>query len=560
MTNPKGVRAVLYARYSTEKQSERSIDDQFHVCEEVARRHGLTVVDRFEDAARSGGTTKRPGYQRMLDAARGGDFDVIVAEDVSRLWRLMAEQAPRLAELRDLGVQVVTQDFDTRQESADILGAVNGAMSEHYRKEIGRRTRRGLEGCARAGTPTGGKAYGYIAARDSGTEQVEVHPEHATVVRRIYEDYANGMSPRAIAAALNGEGIPSPGSNRKRADSRQRPWMPSAIAGDASRGIGILNNEIYIGRVIYNRSHWIRSASDSSRRRCMENARSEWIVRTEERLRIVPQSLWNRVKRRQRARSETIGDRVRKGLQAAECCRPGRKPKYLFSGLIHCGCCGARYVIADRTHYACSTRVNGGPLACPSNIRIKRAVVESGLREGIQSDLLSPEILYEIERETRRGLKAHRRTARLDSKRVAAAEEEIGNLVEAIASGKLRGSQALAERLTSAEAGLAAMKKAAHAVKPQDIERLVALVMERYRAMVATLERSLPQADVEEARVHLRGMFGSIKVESDEREIRFVADLRDTHLALLKGVGGSANNVVAGARYGHTLMADSGTA
>ena len=104
------------------------------------------------------------------------------------------------------------------------------------------------------------------------------------------------------------------------------------------------------------------------------------------------------------------------------------------------------------------------------------------------------------------------------------------------------------------------MKTAAHAAKPQDIERLVALVMERYRAMVATLECSLPQADVEEARAHLRGMFGSIKVESDEREIRFVADLRDTHLALLKGVGGSANNVVAGARYGHTLMADSGTA
>src|SRR6516165_1163473 len=64
-----------------------------------------------------------------------GEFDVIVAEDVSRLWRLMAEQAPRLAELRDLGVQVVTRHFDTREESADTLGAVNGAMSEHYRKE-----------------------------------------------------------------------------------------------------------------------------------------------------------------------------------------------------------------------------------------------------------------------------------------------------------------------------------------------------------------------------------------------------------------------------------------
>ena len=73
--------------------------------------------------------------------------------------------------------------------------------------------------------------------------------------------------------------------------------------------------------------------------------------------------------------------------------------------------------------------------------------------------------------------------------------------------------------------------------------------MQRYRAMVATLERALPSSDIEEARSYMRGIFGSIKVESDEREIRFVADLRDTHLALLRGVGGSANNVVAGAGF-----------
>jgi site-specific DNA recombinase len=549
MSSRKVVRAVLYARYSTDKQSESSIDDQLCVCERLAGRHGFTVVDRFDDAALSGGTTKRQGYQRMLEAARRAEFDVIVAEDISRLWRAMAEQAPRLAELRDLDVHVVTQDLDTRHESAEILGAVNGAMSEHYRKEIGRRTRRGLEGRARAGKPTGGKAYGYVAARDSATGRLEIDPDQARVVLRIYEDYARGSSPRAIAAALNREGIPSPGSTRKRADSRARPWMSSTIAGDASRGIGILNNEIYVGRVIYGRFRWIRSACDSSRRRCVENPRDEWNVRTEERLRLVPQRLWDRVKRRQKARSVTIGSRVRKGLQAAQCCRAGRKPKYLYSGLLYCGLCGARFVIADRTHYACSSRVNGGRSACPSDVRVKRTLVESGLREAIKPDLLSSEILTDIERETRRALRAHKRAVRSDPKRVAAAEEEIRNLVEAIASGGLRGSQALAERLAMAEADLTAMRAVASTVKPKDIERLVGLVMERYRAMVASVELSLPLADVEEARAHLRGIFGSIKVVSDAREVRFEADLRDTHLALLKGVGGTANNVVAGACY-----------
>src|SRR6266478_2578800 len=133
MTADQSLRAALYARYSTEKQSENSISDQFRVCESIAGRHGFRIVVRFSDAALSGGTTQREGYQELLEAARRRDFDVIVAEDVSRLWRSLAEQSPRLAELRDLAVHVVTQDLDTRHESAGILGAVNGAMSEHYR-------------------------------------------------------------------------------------------------------------------------------------------------------------------------------------------------------------------------------------------------------------------------------------------------------------------------------------------------------------------------------------------------------------------------------------------
>ncbi len=87
------MKAAIYARYSPDKQSEASIDDQLRVCERLAERHGFTVTAKFSDAALRGGTTRRPGYQRMLLAARAHDFDVIVAEDTSRLWRNLA--APR---------------------------------------------------------------------------------------------------------------------------------------------------------------------------------------------------------------------------------------------------------------------------------------------------------------------------------------------------------------------------------------------------------------------------------------------------------------------------------
>src|SRR5258708_14992399 len=161
------MRAALYSRFSTDRQKGASIEDQFRVCERLAEQNGFAVVARFSDAAISGGTTQRPEYQALLAGARHGDFNVIVAEDQSRLWRNMAEQAPRLAELSDLGVHVVTQDLDTRLESAELLGSVSGAMNSIYRKEIGRRTRRGVEGRARARESTGGRAFGHVPARDS---------------------------------------------------------------------------------------------------------------------------------------------------------------------------------------------------------------------------------------------------------------------------------------------------------------------------------------------------------------------------------------------------------
>jgi site-specific DNA recombinase len=130
------MKAALYARYSTDGQSEASIQDQLRTCQRLAERHGFTVVQTFSDAAISGGTVQRPGYQSMLAGARRREFAAIIAEDASRLWRNLAEQSPRLAELSDLGIAVVTHDLVTRHESAEIMGAVGGAMASVYRKEM----------------------------------------------------------------------------------------------------------------------------------------------------------------------------------------------------------------------------------------------------------------------------------------------------------------------------------------------------------------------------------------------------------------------------------------
>ena len=110
-------RCAFYARISTDKQRKESIDDQFAVCEAVAKREGFTVVARFSDKAISAGTAERAGYQAMLTAARDHKFDFIISEDISRLWRNRAEFGPRSAELEDLGIHWVScVGDDTRRE------------------------------------------------------------------------------------------------------------------------------------------------------------------------------------------------------------------------------------------------------------------------------------------------------------------------------------------------------------------------------------------------------------------------------------------------------------
>jgi site-specific DNA recombinase len=264
-----GMRAAIYARFSTDKQRDASIEDQIRECERVAAREGFHVVARFEDRGISAGTANRPGYQAMLAAARAREFDVIITEDISRLWRNRSEFGPRSAELEDLGIHWVScVGQDTRREGWGLVVQILQAMAEQARREASYRTRRGLEGRAAVGAATGGRCFGYVSACDSLTGQIEVDQTQAAIVRRVFELYADGYSPRAIAARLNDEGVSAPGAAWKRTKRRTNgKWLASAIHGDQKRGTGMLNNVRYVGVVRWGRSEWKRLATDSNRRR-----------------------------------------------------------------------------------------------------------------------------------------------------------------------------------------------------------------------------------------------------------------------------------------------------
>jgi site-specific DNA recombinase len=551
------MKAALYARYSTQMQSVSSIVDQFRLCERLGKRHGFIITAKFSDAAISGGTAQRPGYQDMLSAARRHEFEVIVAEDTSRLWRNLAEQSPRLAELSDLGISVVTHDLDTRHESAEIMGAVGGAMASAYRKEIGRRTRRGLEGLARLHKPTGGRAFGYIAATDTGNGKREINTQQATIVHWIFEQYAAGWSARRIAEDLNARKIPSPGSTWNRDARRRGSWMCSAIAGDPKRGIGILNNDIYRGVVVWNRARWVRSAADSGKRKQLMNPRSEWIEHIDESLRIVSDALWGRVKARQQIQAQTIGKRVKRGLAIGAASKTGPGPRYLFSTLLECGVCGANFVVVDKYRWGCSSHKHGGKSACPNDLRLKRDLVENGLLEGVRTALLSPASLEEFRRRIIKRIADQNRQKAPDAKRMAELEAEVNNLVDAITRGALKSSPALAGRLSMVESELEVLRKQAMPREVIKLDRVIPRLDDSFQQLVDDLPNAIKR-DIDRARATVRQYTGnSIRVESDGKTVRFMSESGRMEASLLIAAGGAAasqTNLVAGVGFEPTTF------
>lgn len=259
------MKAALYARFSSDQQRESSIEDQIRVCSRVADANGFDTVARFSDAGITGGTTERPGYQGLLTAARSGVFEVIVTEDISRLWRNRAEFGSRSAELEDLDIHLVTAvGDDTRRDGWGLVLAIKSALAEHARKEISYRTRRALEGLALAGKSTGGRTYGY-------------GPGEAEVVQGIFRLYAvDGMTSAGIAHNLNARGIPA---------LRGGPWQPSSV-------IAILANHRYTGAVEWGKSRVRSLAADSRLKRRVLAPVGDVVARQDESLRLIPDALW----------------------------------------------------------------------------------------------------------------------------------------------------------------------------------------------------------------------------------------------------------------------------
>jgi site-specific DNA recombinase len=173
-----------------------------------------------------------------------------------------------------------------------VLVGLRGLVGQLYREDNPHKVRRGQAGRVSKGLAGGGLTYGYAAVPGRRGERVIVDSE-AQVVRRIFQEYVDGRTPREIAHNLNNDRVPPP---------RGRAWNASTINGNRERCAGILQNELYVGRLVWNK---IRMAKDpdTGKRLSRPNPKSDWQISKVPHLAIVSPDLFEAAQRSAIART-----------------------------------------------------------------------------------------------------------------------------------------------------------------------------------------------------------------------------------------------------------------
>ncbi|MDB5607090.1 MAG: Recombinase [Bradyrhizobium sp.] len=360
------ISAAIYARFSSDLQSDRSIEDQFAVCRDKAKRENIKTIAYYEDRAKSGASIHgRDGISKMMQAAKRGEFSILIVESLDRISRDQEDLAAIYKKLSFGGIDILTV-HEGRADQVQI--GLRGIVSAMYLTDLAHKVRRGAAGNIRQGKHAGGLAYGYRTTPGKPGEWV-IHEPEAKIIRRIYAMYLAGARSGKIIGILNGEGVKPP---------RGTYWQPGTLTGSNNRHNGILGNEIYCGQLVWNRVRMVKNP-ETGKRVSRPNPESLWHRADARHLQILSPEIFNQVTdlRRQRGR-------------AAPALR--RKPRRLLSGLLRCSVCGGGMSIkgVDRggTRVICTKFHNAK--TCDNNRTYYLDQIEQMVLTGLRKHLVDP--------------------------------------------------------------------------------------------------------------------------------------------------------------------------
>ncbi len=204
--------AVIYARYSSERQNEQSIEGQLRKCNEYAAQNGLTVVDTYIDRAMTGTNDNRPAFQQMLsDCAKPVPWDIVLVYAIDRFGRNSIEIAVNKQKLKKNGKTLISA---TQRTSENIDGSKNLdgillenvyiGLAEYYSAELSQKVKRGIVESRSKNQFTGGMVIFGYKVKD---KHIVIDESEAEYVRKIFYDYSKCKSAKAIVAELTAKGI-----------------------------------------------------------------------------------------------------------------------------------------------------------------------------------------------------------------------------------------------------------------------------------------------------------------------------------------------------------------
>ncbi|RTM01729.1 recombinase family protein [Ancylobacter aquaticus] len=486
-------RVALYARYSSDNQRDASIEDQLRQSRDYAERQGWTVVESYIDRAISGASLIRPGIQKLMLDVQTGQFDIVLSEALDRISRDQEDVAAVFKRTRFAGVRLVTL---SEGEISELHVGLKGTMNALFLKDLALKTHRGIRGRVEAGKLGGGNAYGYRVVKQLDVKgdpirgEREIIDAEAEIVRRIFREYAAGKGPQRISADLNRDGIISPSGGR---------WSDTTIRGSRTVGSGILNCELYIGVIRWNRQRRLKDPN-TGLRVMRRNPESAWVRKDVPELRIISDELWASAKARQIALVDIYKNCIEGSRRAEEhklaenALNSTRRPRTMLSGLTFCGCCDQSYVRRGQDRFCCTSHLMG--TGCTNNRTITRAKLEERVINGLQHRLMAPEKAAEAMRafaeETNRLNRERRSSGETDRRELEKTDAAIREIVAVIEQGGFY--RALLDRLTVLESKQAALQESL-ATTPSDIPDLHPNIAELYRRKVARLAEALDHPD-----------------------------------------------------------------
>lgn len=408
------MKAVIYARFSSDNQREESITAQVRACTEYARRNGYTIVKVYTDEARSATTDDRPGFLEMIEGIKTGrvKVNVVLVHKLDRFARSRYDSAVyrKILAGRDVRLIAADQPLDDSPESVLLESLLEG-LAEYYSKNLAREVMKGMKENAYQARFNGGwTPLGY----DVVDGHYVINEQEASVVRLIFFMFLEGYRYKPIQDALKKKGFMT---------KRGRPFGKNSI-------YEILRNPKYAGYYVFNRAP-----------RRVNGKRNWHRKKNEEEIIMVPGAIpaiiseedFNQVQEKMNKRQK--GPRQRDDTL------------YILTGKVKCGACGAamvgnssrRKAGAEPTrYYECNQKLR--TRECKSR-RIPKEVLENHVLDEIEIKFLSPADLPKLARTIMQLVNKKEQVvvdeAKQIKKELQEVERKIANIIKAIEDGTI---------------------------------------------------------------------------------------------------------------------------